>query len=89
MYTIVLITTKGCIGCNVMRSAIREAINTSNLDISFTVKDIKELSGAYKATHKLRDFPTTQFFVDNRKVRQEIGSRPSIVVKHWIKLDFK
>lgn len=89
MNKIVLITTKGCEGCSIMRYSINSALLYSSKEIEFEVKDVSEMSGAEKYRLRLTDFPTTLFYKDGNLVRKEIGTRPHIVVLRWIDIDFK
>lgn len=89
MNKIVLITTRGCEGCSIMRNSIKEALNNTSKKIEFVIKDITELDKKEKSKLKTSDFPTTIFYKDNRITRQEVGTRPYIVVVRWIDVDFK
>ena len=93
MKEILLITTKGCEGCNVMKHIIEQAL------IATKVKGIKFRDVERKAflredrdfynSLKLRDFPTIIFKKDGVLTRKEVGTRPLIVVLRWIDIDFK
>lgn len=89
MNEIVLITTEGCEGCNIMRNNIRQAVNHTSKKISFRVKDIKHISNKEIRTLVLRDFPTTLFYKDEQLTRKEVGTRPEIMILRWIDIDFK
>ena len=89
MNKIVLITTKGCEGCSIMRYSINSALLYSSKEIEFEVKDVSEMSGTEKYRLRLTDFPTTLFYKDGNLVRKEVGTRPYIVVLRWIDIDFK
>lgn len=89
MNKIVLITTKGCEGCSIMNKSIKYALNNTSKKIEYVIKDITELDKKEKSKLKTFDFPTTVFYKNNRITRQEIGSRPYIVVLRWIDVDFK
>ena len=89
MNKIVLITTRGCEGCSVMRYSINSAILYSSKEIEFESKDVSTLDIRERNNLKLRDFPTTLFYKDDILVRKEVGTRPYIVVLRWIDIDFK
>lgn len=89
MNKIVLITTRGCEGCSIMRNSIKQALNNTSKKIEFVIKDITELTKEEKSKLKTSDFPTTLFYKNNRITRQEVGTRPYIVVVRWIDVDFK
>lgn len=89
MNKIVLVTTKGCEGCSIMRNSIKQALNNTSKKIEFVIKDITELTKEEKSKLKTSDFPTTIFYRNNRITRQEVGTRPYIVVVRWIDVDFK
>ena len=49
MNKIVLITTKGCEGCSIMRNSIKQALNNTSKKIEFVIKDITELDKKEKS----------------------------------------
>ncbi len=89
MNKIILITTKGCEGCSIMNRSIKEAIVQTNKPVYYETRDKKDLTNKELAKLKLNDFPTTLFYKDDKLVRKEVGSRPTIVVLRWIDIDFK
>ena len=89
MNKIVLITTKGCEGCNIMHKNIKQALENTSKKIEYITKDISDLTKAEKAKLKSSDFPTVLFVKNNSIVRKEIGTKPYIVVLRWIDVDFK
>lgn len=89
MNKIVLVTTKGCEGCNIMHKSIKQALDCTSKKIEYVVKDVTELTKEEKSKLKTYDFPTTLFYKNNRITRQEVGTRPYIVVVRWIDVDFK
>ena len=93
MKEIMLITTKGCEGCEIMKNSIKQALAlTKKEGITFRQVDIKQLMETNKDLYnslKLRDFPTTIFRKYKNIVRKEVGTRPYIVVLRWIDIDFK
>ena len=89
MNKIVLVTTKGCEGCNIMHKSIKQALDCTSKKIEYVVKDVTELTKEEKSKLKTYDFPTTLFYKNDRITRQEVGTRPYIVVVRWIDVDFK
>ena len=89
MNKIVLVTTKGCEGCNIMHKSIKQALDCTSKKIEYVVKDVTELTKSEKSKLKTYDFPTTLFCKNNRITRQEVGTMPYIVVVRWIDIDFK
>ena len=93
MKEILLITTVGCEGCEIMQNSIKEALDsTKKKDITFRESNYKTLRQMEKKLYNelhLSDFPTTVFIKDGKVVRKEIGTKPAIVVLRWIDIDFK
>ncbi len=89
MNKIVLVTTKGCEGCNIMHKSIKQALDCTSKKIEYVVKDVTELNKEEKSKLKTYDFPTTLFYKNDRITRREVGTRPYIVVVRWIDVDFK
>lgn len=89
MNKIVLVTTKGCEGCNIMHKSIKQALDCTSKKIEYVTKDVMELTKEEKSKLKTYDFPITLFYKNNRITRQEVGTRPYIVVVRWIDVDFK
>ena len=93
MKEIMLITTKGCEGCSIMRASINKALAlTKKEGIYFHEIDVEKLREENIILYtnlKLRDFPTIVFKKDNIITRKEVGTKPYIVVLRWIDIDFK
>lgn len=87
MNKIVLITTKGCRGCEIMSKNIKEAIE--NLDISLDIKDIDELDRKFKNTFYLKDCPTMLFFKNKSLEFKYVGTMPTTVITRWIDMYYK
>lgn len=89
MKEIILITTRGCQGCAIMKHSIEEALRfTKKEGIYFKYYDIAAADNTIKRL-QLHDFPTVIFKRDGRITRKEVGTRPYIVVLRWIDIDFK
>lgn len=89
MNKIVLITTKGCEGCSIMRNSIKQALLATKKEIVFEEKDVESIDKKVLKQLNLKDFPTTFFFKENKVVRKEVGTRPHIIVLRWIDINFK
>lgn len=93
MKEIMLITTKGCAGCSIMRANINKALaSTKKENIQYTEIDHKDLLDKNRKQYLAinpTDFPTVVFKRNHRIVRKEVGTRPVIVVLRWIDIDFK
>ena len=89
MNKIVLITTKGCQGCHIMPCHIEQALENTKKKIEYVVKDIKYLTKDERSKLNVSDFPTTLLYKDDKLTRQEVGTRPYIVIVRWFDIDFK
>lgn len=93
MNKIILVTTEGCEGCNIMRESIKQALTfTKKEGIEFEDFNRDGLLDKYPSIYakvRFKDFPTTIFVKDNVITRKEVGTRPYIVVLRWIDIDFK
>ena len=95
-YSIILLTTAGCEGCQIMHSNTLEAINISHKDIEFKrvdmLKDTKETE-QYCKKFGITDFPTILMFNNNKNSEipeyRYTGSMPVSVVLRWIDIHFK
>ena len=87
---VLLITTKGCEGCSILKRLIPEAISMSNVLIeSFEIKDVSEIDKRFLKVNKVKDFPTT-FLIQNDKVKFSFKStRPAIVIARFIEVHLK
>ena len=89
MNKILLITTKGCAGCNIMHRLIRQAMKSSSKEISFAIKDKGEFDKKWLAQNKITDFPTTLFIKDDVIKFKYVGTNPAVVILRWIDVYFK
>lgn len=89
MNKITLVTTEGCLGCEVMKASIKEALSTSKVDVAFDIVDGDKVNKQFIKEFKIGDFPATLFFKDGRFLFKKIGSVPAVVVTQWIKVNFK
>ena len=89
MNKITLITSKGCYGCEVMKTSINTAIKETKVDVTVEVIDIEEASRKFIRTFGITDTPTVIFFKDDKYLFKKIGSVPAVVVLQWINVHFK
>lgn len=91
---IILITTKGCVGCRIQRENIEKAIINSKINIGFEVIDFDTLTKKEVIEYRnkrvfLKDFPTTIFMIDNVITFKMTGSTPAICITRYIDLYIK
>ena len=85
---VLLITTKGCAGCTILRKLINEAISMYRGTITFEEKDLSECDKKFIKQNKITDFPTT-FLIKSDIIRFKfIGTKPSIVIHRWFEVHF-
>lgn len=88
MNKIVLITTKGCAGCDIMSANIQAAIIRAKQEIEFERKDVADINRAFIYKNRIKDFPTTLLLVNDVLKFKYSGTMPSIVVTRWIDIHF-
>ena len=72
-----------------MHCNIEQALENTTKKIEYVVKDIKYLTKDEKSKLNVSDFPTTLLYKDDKLTRQEVGTRPYIVIVRWFDIDFK
>lgn len=91
-YKIILLTTAGCDGCQVMHQNTVEAINMSHKPIEFKridlIKDADETKKCCKY-FGVKDFPTILLFDGEDLKLKYTGSMPVAVILRWIDIHFK
>lgn len=86
---ILLITTKGCAGCTIVKKLIEQAIEGSGIDVSFEQKDFTDLDKKTIKKYRIKDFPTV-FLIQNDVVKFSFtGTRPVVVIVQWIRVHLK
>ena len=63
---ILIITTEGCVACDIMINIITKAINSSNKDIKLEIINHKYLDDKFLKENKIYDFPHTIFSINNK-----------------------
>lgn len=63
MKRILLITTVNCIGCQIQKEHLNQAINELNdKHITLEIRDFSEISPRFLTNLKINDFPATIFY---------------------------
>ena len=90
MYKAILITTKGCEGCRIMRNILKKSISLSDKDITLEVFDCKDKqSREYIDKYKIEDFPATFLEKNDEVTFIWTGTYPEPVVSRWFQLYMK
>jgi thiol-disulfide isomerase/thioredoxin len=89
MNKITLITSEGCLGCQVMKNSIAAALLKTNADITVETIDIKDTDKKLIKRFNITDTPCAIFYKDDKYLFKKIGSVPSVVVVQWINVHYK
>ena len=89
MNKITLITSEGCLGCEVMRASIKAAIEKTNVDITVEEIDITNTPKKIIKEFHVEYTPCAIFFRNNKYLFKKIGSVPTVVVVQWINVHYK
>lgn len=89
MNKITLVTSEGCLGCQVMKSSIKAAIAKTKVDIDIEEIDISRVSKDMIRKFHIYDTPCAIFYKDDKYLFKKIGSVPSVVVVQWINVHYK
>lgn len=89
MNKITLITSEGCVGCEVMRNSIDSAVKQTKVNVEVEVMDIKDVNKKFIKTFHITDTPCALFFRDDQYLFKKVGSVPTVVVVQWINVHFK
>ena len=89
MNKITLITSEGCLGCQVMKSSIKAAIAKTKVDIDIEEIDISKVSRDMIRKFHIDDTPCAIFYKDDKYLFKKIGSVPTVVVVQWINVHYK
>lgn len=87
---ILIITTKGCVACEVEEKNVADAIKTvKRKNIIKESKDWKSVDRTLLKNLKVKDYPTTIFMINDNCVFKCVGSYPVAVLVRWIDLYLK
>ena len=89
MNKITLITSEGCLGCEVMRASIKAAIEKTKVDIEIEEMDINNTPKKIIKQFHVDDTACAIFFKNNKYLFKKIGSVPTVVVVQWINVHYK
>ena len=89
MNKITLITSEGCLGCEVMKASIKAAIEKTKVDIYIEEMDINNTPKDIIRRFHIDDTPCAIFFRDDKYLFKKIGSVPAVVVVQWINVHYK
>ena len=89
MNKITLITSEGCLGCQVMKNSITSALSQTNVDVTVETIAIKDADKKLIKRFNITDTPCTMFFKDDKYLFKKIGSIPAVVVVQWINVHYK
>ena len=90
MKKICIITTTGCVACNILKSNVKEALSyIKNNDITLIVRDKRDFTKNYFKINKITDFPTMLFINDDVIKFKYCGSAPVAVIYRWLTIHFK
>lgn len=89
MNRITLITSEGCLGCEVMKASIKAAIEKTKVHIEIEEMDINNTPKDIIRRFHIDDTPCAIFFRNNKYLFKKIGSVPTVVVVQWINVHYK
>lgn len=89
MNKITLITSEGCLGCEVMKASIKSAIEKTKVDLYIEEMDINKVNKNFIKKFHIDDTPCAIFYKDDKYLFKKIGSVPSVVVVQWINVHYK
>ena len=89
MNKITLITSEGCLGCEVMKASIKSAIEKTKVDIEIEEMDINNTPKYIIRRFNVTDTPCAIFFRNDKYLFKKIGSVPAVVVVQWINVHYK
>ena len=89
MNKVTLITSEGCLGCEVMKNSIKAAIEKTKVDLYIEEMDINKVNKNFIKKFHIDDTPCAIFYKDDKYLFKKIGSVPSVVVVQWINVHYK
>ena len=89
MNKVTLITSEGCLGCEVMRNSIKSAIEQTKIEVEVEEIDITKAGKYLIKKYNISDTPCVLFFKDDKFLFKKIGSVPTVVVIQWINVHYK
>ena len=89
MNKVTLITSEGCLGCEVMKNSIKAAIDKTKVYLYIEEMDINKVNKNFIKHFHIDDTPCALFFQDDKFLFKKIGSVPTVVVVQWINVHYK
>ena len=89
MNKVTLITSEGCLGCEVMKKSIKDAMAKTKVDIEIEELDISKGHHEFIRKFHIEDTPCALFFRNDKFLFKKIGSVPTVVVIQWINVHYK
>lgn len=88
---ILIITTSGCLGCDIQNRNVEEAIEQvkSKFNISKELRNFRRVDRSFLYKINAKDFPTTVFLINGDIRFKCVGSYPVPVIIRWIDLYMK
>lgn len=74
---IIVITTKGCYGCEIMCRMIRQIVESADNKITLEITDVSDCTNDVKQIIKredITDFPTAIMFKNDTLVAKQVGT---------------
>ena len=89
MNKVTLVTSEGCLGCQVMKTSIQTAIDKTKVKVEVEEMDITKVNKNFIKQFHIEDTPCAIFFKDDKYLFKKVGSVPTVVVVQWINVHFK
>lgn len=89
MNKILLLTTKGCLGCEIVDKNIQFALDDTSKQIVYDKQDVTTIEKSFLKKNNIKDFPCILFIKDDNVVFNKVGSCPRIFINRWIDIYFK
>lgn len=85
---VLLITTKGCEACNIVKDLIQKALKIYGKEVEYEVKDKDEVDKKFLSTYHVTDFPSTLLIENDMVVFNFSGTRPAIIIARFMSVHF-
>lgn len=83
---LLVITTKGCKSCNIIKQLIDVAIPLSAKKVKIEYKDYTDCDITWLKQENITDFPTTLLIKDDLIKFKFVGTKPAIIIARWIRI---
>lgn len=82
---ILIITTKGCIACDILKRNLINAIQDNDYDVDVKTEDFSEVDKSVITKNNITDFPTMLIYDNGKVVFTCVGSAPERELVNIIK----